>query len=117
MKVVSTYFFYNKIEQYKPMQLMELHKGKNFPLIPSEFWQRDAQKHVESCPDHHLASGQGQQCLRALYVFCHYPPATNPWNETNTCMYNPSYNLQQMQEVFDPYVHNTETGNDFNMLG
>jgi hypothetical protein len=32
-------------------------------------------------------------------------------------MYNPSYNLQQMQEVFDPYVHNTETGNDFNMLG
>jgi hypothetical protein len=46
MKVVSTYFFYSKIEQYKPMQLMELHKGKNLPLIPSEFWQRDAQKPI-----------------------------------------------------------------------
>jgi hypothetical protein len=32
-------------------------------------------------------------------------------------MYNPSYNLQQMQEVFDPYEQNTETGNVFNMLG
>jgi hypothetical protein len=43
-------------------------------------------------------------------------PPTHGMKLTHACTTHHTIS-SQMQEVFDPYVHNTETGNVFNMLG